>query len=73
MPRFFVNIRFADRLVHDAEGEVFTNLLAAVEFAIEGGRELAADGAFDEPCTFDISDQNGQVLVSVPFRSFAVQ
>ena len=73
MPRFFVNIRFADRKIGDPEGEVFPNLVAAVEFTIEAGRELAADGAFDEPCTFEIADQNGQVLVSVPFRSFAVQ
>ena len=71
MPRFFVNIRCANRLIRDYQGDVFIDLLAVIEDTIQAGREMAAQGLFAEPCSIEITDRWGALLATVPFKNFA--
>jgi hypothetical protein len=72
MPRFFFHVRYRDRLTEDLEGTDFPNLEAAQADAWIAARgllaeQLASDGTLGNQ-QFEICDEAGQILATVPFR-----
>jgi hypothetical protein len=73
MPRFFFHIRNGNDYVADEEGTEVANLAAAEEEASEAAREILAErllnGEVLDGQTFEIVDEDGRILKTVPFRS----
>jgi len=71
--RYFFNIRDGARTERDLEGSEFDNLELAIQDARLAAREIMAEhvlaGYEPDGQFFDIADEDGRVLVSVPFRS----
>jgi hypothetical protein len=71
--RYFFNIRDGERTEKDLEGSEFDTLELAIEDARLAAREIMAEhvlaGYEPDGQFFDIADEEGRVLVSVPFRS----
>jgi hypothetical protein len=71
--RYFFNIRDGARTERDVEGSEFDNLELAIQDARLAAREIMAEhvlaGYEPDGQFFDIADEDGRVLVSVPFRS----
>lgn len=72
MPRYFFHIRRHDALVEDAEGVELPSNTAALEEAIGAARELLAgkvrSGDFVDGDRFEVRDEHGQVVHTLPFR-----
>jgi hypothetical protein len=71
--RYFFNIRDGERTEEDLEGSEFDTLELAIEDARLAAREIMAEhvlaGYEPDGQFFDIADEEGRVLASVPFRS----
>jgi hypothetical protein len=73
MALFYFHIVRSNGRVEDLEGEDFSDLEAAREEAVQGGRDLAAEsmrqtGRFDEGA-IEIADRDGRHVLTVPFPS----
>ena len=73
MPRFFFHICQATGLIRDAEGTLLPDLDAAHEEAIASARQILSDkiraGEVLNGQSFEITDETGQVVGVVPFKS----
>ena len=69
MPRYFLHLREGDKLLEDPEGCVLPDLAAAHREALAEARDLLATyvraGRLLDGQQFDITDENGQVLMEV--------
>jgi hypothetical protein len=70
--RFYLNIRNGTGFVPDPEGQEVADLAAARAKAIEGIRsvlsEEARQGTLDLAGTIEITDEDGTILLIVPFN-----
>jgi hypothetical protein len=70
MPRYFFNMRIADELITDPEGEDLRNPDGAWEVARAMIRELlkieGADGGLLN-ATFEVTDEAGEIVLEFPF------
>lgn len=73
MPRYYFNIRSAGGMIHDPDGSDLPDLTAARLEAEQSARDLLAsllrDGGVIDGQVFEITDEDGEVLDEVPFRS----
>lgn len=73
MPRFFFHLRDGDDLTMDSEGTDLPDVEAARAAAIPAARDMLAEGIRRDGRlgrqNFEISDETGTVLATVPFRS----
>jgi hypothetical protein len=73
MPRYFFHIRGSDGLIRDPDGSDLPDLNAARIEAEKAARDLLANllraGEALDGQVFEISDEHGQLLESLPFRS----
>ena len=73
MPRYFLTIRYADRVVVDPEGSEFPDLATAVESARQDAARLSGanhrDGGVPLIGEIDVLDERGVVLGSVPLEA----
>jgi hypothetical protein len=77
MPRYYFNVRHRPGpagLAVDREGEEFPDLNAARERALSAARDYFARTRTDIirdwfVCSFEIEDEDAQLLLTVPFRS----
>jgi hypothetical protein len=72
MPHFFLHIRDRDGLTADPEGTELPDLEAAQTDALAAARKILAepiakDGKTGDP-RFEIIDEAGRLLLTVPFR-----
>ncbi|WP_157985860.1 DUF6894 family protein [Teichococcus vastitatis] len=72
MPLYFFHVRTIDRLFQDVEGADFPHLEAAQDEAKTAARQLLAqqvdsDGVLIRNQQFEICDEAGQLLATVPF------
>ena len=75
MPRYYFNLRHRPGpagLAVDQEGEEFSDLNAARERALEAARDHIARTRTDVirdwfVCSFEIEDEDAQLLLTVPF------
>ena len=75
MPRYFLNLRYgtgSGKLAVDPEGDELADLNAARERALFAARDLIAHTrsyAIRDwfTCSFEIEDQDAQLLLTVPF------
>jgi hypothetical protein len=73
MPRYYFHIRKDGHLEEDHEGAVFPSLDDACEEALQAAREMLAEKVLANDVIdgqqFEISDEDGYLLQTVPFRS----
>jgi hypothetical protein len=73
MPRFYFNVRDGDTLIADQEGVEMPGESAAVEEARQAARDLLAERVkYGEPIEtrqFEILNDNGETILTLPFRS----
>jgi hypothetical protein len=75
MPRYYFNLRHRPGpagLAVDPEGEEFSDLNAARERALDAARDMIARTRTDVirdwfECSFEIEDEDAQLLLTVPF------
>ncbi len=72
VPRYFLHLRYRDRLYVDEEGDELADSGAVRGHALETARDLIAGARlttirnwFD--CTFEITDESGTLVLEVPF------
>jgi len=72
MPRYFFHIREEEQVIVDDEGIDLPNLEAAREEAVAAARQLLSQSVLKgKACNgrvFEITNENGIVVLSVPFR-----
>jgi hypothetical protein len=72
MPRYFFHIRDRELFVPDEEGSIFEDFETARSEAFESARELAAQvvasGQLVDGQRVELTDEQGQVLLAVPYR-----
>lgn len=71
--RYYLHMRSGETFMEDPDGEEFANLDAAKEEAIRSAREIMADrlrvGLPLDGQTFEIHDEDGNLVATVPFKS----
>ncbi len=72
VPRYYMNLRYRDRLFRDEEGDDLPDETAARAHAIASARDLIGNGRMDSirswfDCAFEITDETGQVVLTMPF------
>lgn len=75
MPRFFFNVRHRpgpSGLAQDHEGDELEDVTAAREYALTEARAMIARDQLDMvrdwmDCSFEITDEAGQLVLTVPF------
>lgn len=75
MPRYFFNVRHRpgpDGLAEDHEGDALADVSAAREHALSEARAMIARDQLDiirdwMTCSFEITDETGQHVLTVPF------
>lgn len=75
MPRYFFNVRHRpgpDGLAEDHEGDELADVSAAREHALSEARAMIARDQLDVirdwmVCSFEITDEAGQLVLTVPF------
>ena len=70
--RFFMNLRYRDRLFRDEEGDELPSEGAVRAHARETARDLIGNGRTDAirnwfDCTFEVTDEAGQLVLTMPF------
>jgi hypothetical protein len=72
MPRYFFHIRSSDGIIQDPDGTELPDIVAARMEAELSARDLLADllrqGIRLDGQMFEISDSDGKVLETLPFR-----
>ena len=75
MPRFYLHMR-NDRIVEDHEGLILEDAEAARQEAIRSARDILAaeirHGRLDLHREIEVADENGQPILTVPFRQAIV-
>lgn len=70
--RFYLNMRLRGTLIDDPDGEEFASLAEAREEAVQSAREIMAEALKSgRPLggwTFEISDEAGNVMLTLPFE-----
>ncbi|MBX9457883.1 MAG: hypothetical protein KL863_18750 [Rhizobium sp.] len=73
MPRFYFHVRDGDELIEDPEGIEMPGSDAAEAEATTAARELLAEqlkfGSALDSRAFEILDEKGEKVLSLPFRS----
>ena len=72
VPRYYMNLRYRDRLFQDEEGDELPDDAAAREHARETARDLIGNGRMDSirnwfDCTFEVTNEAGQDVLTMPF------
>ena len=72
MPRYFLNIEHLGKIIRDEEGAIFETLAEAREEAIASAREIMSErvaaGKPADSSVFNITDEEGRTVLSVPFE-----
>ena len=72
MPRYFLNIEHYGQIIRDDEGAIFETLAEAREEAIASAREIMSErvaaGKAADSSVFNITDEEGRTVLSVPFE-----
>lgn len=70
MPRYFLHLREGDNLLEDPDGHEFRDVESAHDEALAEARDILAEyvraGKLLIGQQFDITDENGRVLMVVP-------
>ena len=72
MARFYMNLRYRDRLFVDEEGDELATEYAVREHALGTARDLIANGRMDSirnwfECSFEVANEAGRVVLVMPF------
>ena len=71
MPRYYLSVRYRDRLFRDEEGEEIPSAIEMKVRALETARDLMRTPFLAIPdwldCTLEIMDETGTTVLSVPF------
>ena len=72
LPRYFMNVRYRDRLFVDEEGDELASEHAVHGHALDTARDLIAHAWMDSirnwfDCSFEVTDEAGQVVLVMPF------
>jgi Domain of unknown function (DUF6894) len=72
VPRFYMNVRYRDRLFVDEEGDELADEHAVREHALDTARDLIHRARMDSirswfDCSFEITDEAGRVVLTMPF------
>jgi hypothetical protein len=71
MLRYFFHFHSGSVITSDIEGTEFSSLEAAIAEAQRARLEIMADGAIGcREYRFEIADQNGRIVATVPFKHF---
>lgn len=73
MPRFYLHIRDGHELIKDGDGVDLPDVNSAQEEALASAREIFADliraGKLLDGRQFEIVNEVGQVVATIPFRA----
>ena len=71
MARYYLNVRYRDRLYRDEEGEEIPSAIEMKVRALETARDLIRTPSLTIPdwldCTLEVADESGTAVLSVPF------
>ena len=71
MARYYLNVRYRDRLYRDEEGEEIPSAIEMKVRALETARDLIRTPHLPIPdwldCTLEVTDESGTAVLSVPF------
>lgn len=72
MPRYYMNLRYRDRMFTDDEGDELPDDVAARRYALESAQDLIRNARLDVirnwyDCSFEITDETSRMVVVVPF------
>ena len=71
MPRYYLSVRYRDRLYRDEEGEEIPSAIEMKVRALETARDLISTPSLTIPdwldCTLEVMDESGTAVLSVPF------
>ena len=71
MPRYYLSVRYRDRLFQDREGEDMPSEIEMKVRALETARDLIRTRSLAIPdwfdCTLEVTDESGTMVLSVPF------
>jgi hypothetical protein len=71
MPRYYLSVRYRDRLFRDEEGEDMPSGIEMKVRALETARDLIGTPFLAIPdwldCTLEVTDESGTTVLSVPF------
>ena len=68
MPMYYLHIRNRGQLERDPDGTELPDIDAALTEALKVARELAAEiPAYDGSTVIEIADEDGQIVLTVPF------
>src|SRR3954447_15303366 len=71
LPRYFMNVRYRDRLFVDEEGDELASEHAVQGHALDTARDLIAHAWMDSirnwfECSFEVTNEAGQVVLVLP-------
>jgi hypothetical protein len=71
LPRYFMNVRYRDRLFVDEEGDELASEHAVHGHALDTARDLIAHAWMDTirnwfDCSFEVTNEAGQVVLVMP-------
>lgn len=76
MPRYYLHLHDGERLIEDLDGDMFPDLDSARLEALASARDLLAElvkaGKAIDGRRFDIVDDTGRVLMTIPLRDALV-
>ena len=71
MPRYYLSVRYGDRVFRDEEGEDIPSGIEMKVRALETARDLITTPSLTIPdwldCTLEVTDESGIIVLSVPF------
>jgi hypothetical protein len=71
MPRYYLSVRYRDRLFRDEEGEDMPSGIEVTVRALETARDLIGTPFLAIPdwldCTLEVTDETGTMVLSLPF------
>jgi hypothetical protein len=72
MARFYMNLRYRDRLFMDEEGDELADEHAVLGHALGTARDLIANGRMHSirnwfDCSFEVTNEAGRVVLIFPF------
>ena len=72
LSRYFMNVRYRDRLFVDEEGDELASEHAVHGHALDTARDLIAHAWMDSirnwfDCSFEVTNEAGQVVLVMPF------
>lgn len=72
VPRYFMNVRYRDRLYRDEEGDVLPEVEAVRAHAIQCAQDLVEKARMDAirnwfDCALEVTDEAGRIVLTIPF------